>query len=59
MRTKELITLAYTFVIFGIIFANDQFIEYSFIGVGVLLSILSAIKSRRKLRMQVIKQEVA
>jgi hypothetical protein len=59
MRTKKLLTLAYTLVILGIIFANDWLIGYSFIGAGVLLSIISAIKSRRKVRMQVIKQEVA
>jgi hypothetical protein len=58
MRTKELITLASTFVILGIIFAEDWLIGYSFIGAGVLLSIVSAIKSRRKLKMQIIKQEV-
>ena len=58
MRTKELTTLASTFVILGIIFAEDWLIGYSFIGAGVLLSIVSAIKSRRKLKMQIIKQEV-
>jgi hypothetical protein len=59
MRTKELITLASTFVILGIIFAEDWLIGYSFIGAGVLLSIVSAFKSRRKLKMQIVKQEVA
>ncbi len=59
MRIKELITLASTFVILGIIFVEDWLIGYSFIGAGVLLSIVSAFKSRRKLKMQIIKQEVA
>ncbi len=59
MRSKELTNLAFTLVILGIIFADDCLIGYSLIGTGVLLSIISAIKSRRKLRMQVIKQEVA
>ena len=59
MRSKELITLAFTLVILGIIFAHDRLIGYSLIGAGVLLSIVSAIKSRRKLKMQGIKQEVA
>jgi hypothetical protein len=59
MRSKELITLAFTLVILGIVFADDWLIGYSLIGTGVLLSIISAIKSRRKVRMQVIKQEVA
>jgi len=59
MRNKELLTLASTFVILGIVFAEDWLISYSLIGAGVLLSIVSAIKSRRKLKMQGIKQEVA
>ena len=59
MRNKELLTLAPTFVILGIVFAEDWLISYSLIGAGVLLSIVSAIKSRRKLKMQGIKQEVA
>jgi hypothetical protein len=59
MRSKELIALAFTLVLLGIIFADDWLISYSLIGAGLLLSIISAIKSRRKLRMQVIKQEVA
>ena len=54
MRSKELITLAFTFVILGIVFADDWLIGYSLISAGVLLSIISAIKSRRKLRIQVI-----
>jgi hypothetical protein len=59
LRSKELITLAFALVILGIVFANDWLIGYSLIGVGVLLSVISAIKSRRKSRIQVIKQEVA
>ncbi len=48
MRSKELTTLAFTLVILGIVFADDWLIGYSLIGAGVLLSIISAIKSRRK-----------
>ena len=55
MRNNELMTLAFTFVILGIIFADDWLIGYSFIGAGVLLSILSNSKLRRKLRMQHVK----
>ena len=58
MRNKELLSLAFTFVILGIVFAENWLIGYSLIGAGVLLSIVSAIKSRRKLKVQVIKQEV-
>ncbi len=59
MRNKELTPLAFTFVILGIVFAEDWLIGYSLIGAGVLLSIVSAIKTRRKLKVQVIKREVA
>ena len=59
MRSKELITLAFTLVILGIVFADDWLIGYSLIVAGVLLSIISAIKPRRKLRIHVIRQEVA
>jgi hypothetical protein len=59
MRNKERLALAFTFVILGIIFAEDWLIGYSLIGAGVLLSIVSAIKSRRKLKVQIMKQEVA
>ena len=37
-----------TLVVLGIIFGDDPLIGYSFIGVGVLLSIISAIRSRSK-----------
>ncbi len=48
MRSLELTTLGSTLVILGIIFGEDRLIGYSFIGAGVLLSIISAVKSRRK-----------
>ena len=50
-RTREdyaLMTLGPTLVVLGIIFGDDRLIGYSFIGVGVLLSIISAIRSRSK-----------
>jgi asparagine N-glycosylation enzyme membrane subunit Stt3 len=50
-RTKQdgaVLTLAVTLVVLGIIFGDDPLIGYSFIGVGVLLSIISAIRSRSK-----------
>ena len=49
MKTKELshlITLAGSLTVFGIIFSSDQLIAYSFIGSGILLSIIVVIKSR-------------
>ena len=52
MKTKEhnyFTTLAGTLVVLGIIFgSSDQLIGYSFFGAGVMLSIISVIKSRRK-----------
>jgi hypothetical protein len=52
MRSQELITLASSLVVLGIVFSDEWLICYSFIGVGVLLSIVSAFKLRRKPRMQ-------
>ena len=53
MRSQELMTLGSTLVVLGIIFGNaDRLIGYSFIGAGVLLSIVSAIISKRKPRIQ-------
>ncbi len=47
MRNREFTTLGSTLVVLGIIFGEDRLIGYSFIGAGVLLSIISMIKSRR------------
>ncbi len=48
MKNQELITLGSSLVVLGIIFGEDRLICCSFIGVGVLLSVISAVKSRRK-----------
>jgi len=48
MRNLEFATLGSMLVILGIVFGEDRLIGYSFIGVGVLLSIISIIKSKRK-----------
>ena len=54
MRSQEFMTLGSTLVILGIVFGSeDRLIGYSFIGAGVLLSIISAFKLRRKSRMQI------
>lgn len=52
MRSQELITLASSLVVLGIVFSSELLIGYSFIGAGVLLSIVSAFKLRRKPRIQ-------
>jgi len=47
--SQELMTLGSSLVVLGIVFGvTDRLIGYSFIGAGVLLSIISVIKSRRK-----------
>jgi hypothetical protein len=49
MRSQEFMTLGSTLVVLGIVFCDaDRLIGYSFIGAGVLLSIISGLKSRRK-----------
>ena len=43
-----LMTLGSSLAVLGIVFGTARLIGYSFIGAGVLLSIIGAIKSRRK-----------
>ena len=47
---QGLVALGTTFVVLGIVFSTDRLIGYSFIGTGVVLSIVGAIKSRRKVQ---------
>lgn len=44
----QLQALGTTLVVLGIVFGDDRFIGYSFIGGGVVLSILSVILRRRR-----------
>lgn len=46
--SQEHLTLGTTLVVLGIAFGTDRLIGYSFIGAGVLLSIISVIKPKRK-----------
>jgi len=46
MKSQELVILGSTMVVLGIIFGDDPLIGYSFIGAGVLLAVVSMIKSR-------------
>ena len=50
MKTKEITTLAATLTTLGIIFGSDRLIGYSFIGAGVVLSIIIMIKSKKELK---------
>ena len=45
--SQELPTLGGSLVVLGIVFGTDRLIGYSFIGAGVLLSIIGAIKARK------------
>ena len=47
-KPSNLAILGMSFVVLGIIFGDDRIIGYSFIGVGVLLSVIDAIRNRRQ-----------
>ncbi len=46
--SQELVTLGSSLVVLGIVFGTDRLIGYSLIGAGVVISIISIIKSKRK-----------
>lgn len=48
MKREKLTPLAATLIVLGIVMGSDTLIGYSFTGAGVLLSIISMIKSRRR-----------
>ena len=48
MRNQELMTLGMMLEVIGIVFGTERIIGYSLIGAGVLLSIISVIKSKRE-----------
>jgi hypothetical protein len=50
MKPQELTTLAGTLTVLGIIFSSDRLIGYAFIGAGMLMAIISAIKSRKEIK---------
>ena len=47
--SHELVTLGSTLVVLGIVYGTDRLISYSFIGAGVLLSIIDWIKSKKEI----------
>ena len=47
-KNQKLTTLGNILVVLGIVSGTERLIGYSFIGAGVLLSVVSMIKSRRK-----------
>ena len=47
-RPSNLAVLGMSFVVLGIIFGDSRIIGYSFIGVGVLLSVIDMVRRRRR-----------
>jgi hypothetical protein len=47
-KPSNLAVLGMSLVVLGIIFGDDRVIGYSFIGVGVLLSVIDAIRNRKQ-----------
>jgi len=47
-RLSPLAMLGMVFVILGIVFGSDRLIGYSFLGIGVILSVFDILKNRRK-----------
>jgi len=45
LNPSNLLVLGMSFVVLGIIFGDERVIGYSFIGVGVLLSVIDAIRN--------------
>jgi hypothetical protein len=48
LNPSNLLVLGMSFVVLGIIFGDERPIGYSFIGVGVLLSVIDAIRNRKQ-----------
>jgi hypothetical protein len=49
-KENTLVTLGAMFVVLGIVFGDDRLVGYSFIGLGVLLSIASVVGRRNETR---------
>jgi hypothetical protein len=47
-KPSNLAILGMSLVVLGIIFGDDRLIGYSFIGIGVLLSVIDAIRNRKQ-----------
>jgi hypothetical protein len=48
INPSNLLVLGMSFVVLGIIFGDERVLGYSFIGVGVLLSVIDAIRNRNQ-----------
>ena len=47
-KPSNLAMLGMSLVVLGIIFGDDRLIGYSFMGVGILLSVVDALRNRKK-----------
>jgi hypothetical protein len=47
-KPSNLAILGMALVVLGIIFSDERWLGYSFIGVGVVLSLIDAVRSRNK-----------
>jgi hypothetical protein len=47
-KPSNLAILGMSLVVLGIIFGDSRIVGYSFIGVGVLLSVIDAIRNRKR-----------
>ncbi len=47
-KPSNLAILGMSLVVLGIIFGDDRLIGYSFIGVGILLSVIDLIRNRKQ-----------
>ena len=47
-KPSNLSIIGMSLVVLGIIFGDDRLIGYSFIGVGVLVSVIDAVRNRKK-----------
>jgi asparagine N-glycosylation enzyme membrane subunit Stt3 len=48
LNPSNLLVLGMSCVVLGIIFGDERVVGYSFIGVGVLLSVIDAIRNRKQ-----------
>jgi hypothetical protein len=48
INPSNLLVLGMSFVVLGIIFGDERIIGYSFIGIGIALSVIDAIRNRKQ-----------
>ena len=48
LNPSNLLILAMSLVVLGIIFGGERLIGYSFMGVGILLSVIDAVRNRKQ-----------